>query len=591
MSEAQDLLAAVPEPVATTHEEERLVRDAIEGRALRVALQPVADLRDGTVIGFEAFARFATEPQRAPSAWFRAAEAVGLRKELECAAIRRALAYLPLFPAGTFLAVSASPATVMSAELRALLVEAVAGRLVIEVTDHGDLHDYEALGEALGELRARGARLALDDTGAGLASLRRIASLEPDFIKLHRQLTRDIDRDPTGRALAWTLVTLAVRIGARVVAEGIETAAELNALVSSGVLLGQGYLLSRPQVPVDERLDLPEGLTLPGVGAPVPPSARIAAVREGRARGFRDGVRAAVRALAEELPDCSVVVEQLDHSARVARTIDAVVRGAPVERGTTVPIDDAPAYHMAAGRGPRICNDVELDPTYAALSGCARLAIRSYAGVPLATRDGRTVGAVNAVSSDVDRFTGAHLAMLEDVAAFVGELLEREVEAGERWRIAAVLRDHACRDELTGLLNAESFVDAADRHRHRPGAERAGRYVVVVEIADLARVAHRHGLAVRDLLLKDVAAALAAAASDSYVTGRVGEDRFAVVLYPCEGKEVAAFFCSRVSATLEELARKRDVGTEVRAGIRRLVRGEELVPALQLARADSFRLT
>jgi EAL domain-containing protein (putative c-di-GMP-specific phosphodiesterase class I) len=89
-------------------------------------------------------------------------------------------------------------------------------------------------------------RLAIDDTGAGYASFAHILKLAPDIIKLDRELTSGIDRDPGRRALASALVSFASGLGAEIIAEGIETAAELEVLQGLGIHYGQGYLLCRP---------------------------------------------------------------------------------------------------------------------------------------------------------------------------------------------------------------------------------------------------------------------------------------------------------------------------------------------------------
>ena len=91
-----------------------------------------------------------------------------------------------------------------------------------------------------------GVRLAIDDTGAGFASLAHILKLAPDLIKLDRELTSGIDRDPVRCAPGAALVSFASRIGAEIIAEGIETASELEVLRGLGIRYGQGFLLCRP---------------------------------------------------------------------------------------------------------------------------------------------------------------------------------------------------------------------------------------------------------------------------------------------------------------------------------------------------------
>ena len=222
------------------------IENVLRGPGLGVVFQPVVELRNGTVIGTEALARFAQLPQRAPDPWFGEAAEVGLGVELELTAIRAALVALEHLPSDTYLSLNASPATVASDDLLAALAATPGDRLVIEVTEHAPVADYDALTAKLDPLRARGIRLAVDDAGAGFASLRHILRLAPDIIKLDITLTRDIDADPVKRALASSLVTFAREIDASITAEGVETEGELGALRALGIDSAQGYYLARP---------------------------------------------------------------------------------------------------------------------------------------------------------------------------------------------------------------------------------------------------------------------------------------------------------------------------------------------------------
>jgi EAL domain-containing protein (putative c-di-GMP-specific phosphodiesterase class I) len=222
------------------------IHDVLDRRAITIAFQPIADLNDGRVIGLEALSRFHTEPIRGPDQWFAEAKEVGLGAELELVAIDVALAQLPEIPADMFVSINVSPEHVSDGQLAAHLRSHPAERVVVEITEHAPVEDYSALLEHVSELRSRGTRLAVDDAGAGFASLQHILRLKPDFIKLDLSLTRDVDTDPVRRALASSLVTFAKEVGAYIVAEGIETAGEQEALSRLGVSLGQGYYLSRP---------------------------------------------------------------------------------------------------------------------------------------------------------------------------------------------------------------------------------------------------------------------------------------------------------------------------------------------------------
>lgn len=222
------------------------VAGALEPGAIQAVYQPIADLGTLRVVGYEALARVSAEPARGPDAWFAAAEEAGMRVELELAAVRAAVAGFNDLPSDAFLALNVSPATAVAEELAVILLSVPADRIMLEITEHAPVLDYDALAGGLAAFRARGGRLAVDDAGAGFASLRHILRLAPDLIKLDISLTQNIDVDRARRSLASALIAFAAEMGITVLAEGVETQAELQALRELGATLGQGYLLGRP---------------------------------------------------------------------------------------------------------------------------------------------------------------------------------------------------------------------------------------------------------------------------------------------------------------------------------------------------------
>jgi EAL domain-containing protein (putative c-di-GMP-specific phosphodiesterase class I)/DNA-binding NarL/FixJ family response regulator len=222
------------------------IRHVMHDRDFAVVYQPIHDVEIGRPAGFEALARFTAPPRRAPDAWLAEADAVGLLVDLELILARSALDGLGRLPEDAYLAVNLSPETAVSERLLDLLDVPDAGRIVLEMTEHSPIDDYDGLREALREPREKGVRLAVDDAGAGFSSLRHIVRLEPDFIKLDVTLTRDIEGDPVRQALAVALVSFSAQIGATVVAEGVETAQQLDALRSVGIRYAQGFYLGKP---------------------------------------------------------------------------------------------------------------------------------------------------------------------------------------------------------------------------------------------------------------------------------------------------------------------------------------------------------
>jgi EAL domain-containing protein (putative c-di-GMP-specific phosphodiesterase class I)/DNA-binding NarL/FixJ family response regulator len=224
----------------------REIRSVIDHDILTSALQPIFDLACLEPVGYEALARFPDHPTRHVPDWFADADIVGLRAELELRAIAAGMDALTAVPPEMFLAVNASPELLGDRSLVEMLAAMPDRRLVLEVTEHAQVVDYDTLAESLDVLRTSGCRIAVDDAGAGYASLRHILRLRPDYIKLDMTLTRGIDTDGDRRALASSLLTFAREVSATVIAEGIETPAELDTLRGLGATLGQGYYLARP---------------------------------------------------------------------------------------------------------------------------------------------------------------------------------------------------------------------------------------------------------------------------------------------------------------------------------------------------------
>ena len=222
------------------------IEKALTGDGLTIVLQPIVSLSTGAVVEVEALARFAASPPHGPDHWFAEAASVGLGRPLELYAIERALSLLPDLPEPLCMAVNAGPDTFCSPELLGLLAVSTPSRIVVELTEHVDIEDYPGLRQACKALRTLGAKVAIDDTGTGFASLSLVLEVAPELIKLDRELTRNIDLDPVRRALARALVAFGDETEAEVIAEGIETAAELEVLIDLGIAYGQGFYLGRP---------------------------------------------------------------------------------------------------------------------------------------------------------------------------------------------------------------------------------------------------------------------------------------------------------------------------------------------------------
>jgi EAL domain-containing protein (putative c-di-GMP-specific phosphodiesterase class I)/DNA-binding response OmpR family regulator len=219
------------------------LESVLSEHAFKPVFQPIVELASGTVVGYEALTRFAdgTRPDRR----FADAAAVGLGHELEASTLSAALDAARGLPADAWLSLNISPGFLLDGSRLHRTTGHARRPLVLEITEHVVIEDYAAFRASVAELGAH-LRYAVDDAGAGFASFRHILELRPAFVKLDLALVRDIDTDEIRQALVAGIVYFARRTDCRLVAEGIETTAELAMLRSLGVDLGQGYVLGRP---------------------------------------------------------------------------------------------------------------------------------------------------------------------------------------------------------------------------------------------------------------------------------------------------------------------------------------------------------
>jgi EAL domain-containing protein (putative c-di-GMP-specific phosphodiesterase class I) len=209
-----------------------------------VVLQPIVDLTSGKRIGAEALSRFPVAWGMAPDVCFAEAHSVGLGDELELQALASAAEHLDIVHG--YIAMNISPATLLTPEAAALLDGLPLDRVLLELSEHDQVENYDALMAVLTPLRARGLRLAIDDVGAGFSSLRHIVLTAPDVIKLDRSMIDGVSVDPILTTLVRSLVSFGHECGSQVVAEGVETEQDAVALRDLGVDYGQGWHFGRP---------------------------------------------------------------------------------------------------------------------------------------------------------------------------------------------------------------------------------------------------------------------------------------------------------------------------------------------------------
>ncbi|WP_053226541.1 EAL domain-containing protein [Solirubrobacter soli] len=222
-------------------------RVLLEPGAIRAVFQPIVRLSDLETIGYEGLARFPTPPGLValpPDVTLAAAARAGIRDDIEVACWR-AIAAAGVPPHGRLLWVNLSPEALGHPGLLELAGK-LPSRLVIELTEQDTVLNHTLLRERLRPWIARGALVAVDDAGAGFTSLEYVADIRPDFLKLSRGMVAGVDQDTTREAVLRATAAFAREVGARVVAEGVERAEELEALRAMEIDYGQGWLFGRP---------------------------------------------------------------------------------------------------------------------------------------------------------------------------------------------------------------------------------------------------------------------------------------------------------------------------------------------------------
>jgi len=221
----------------------------IENAAFESVFQPIIDLENDAVIGYEGLTRFTDGVN--PDLRFAEATAIGLGPELEAATLKASLTAAAALPADASLNLNVSPALIIAQQPLQDLVHGAGRPIVLEVTEHAQIADYESFRDSLAGLRPK-MDLAVDDAGAGFASLRHILELRPAFVKLDRSLIAGLESDEARQAMIVGLRHFARSVGCRLIAEGIETEAELEVLRTLEIRLAQGFLLGRPGPAADQ---------------------------------------------------------------------------------------------------------------------------------------------------------------------------------------------------------------------------------------------------------------------------------------------------------------------------------------------------
>jgi EAL domain-containing protein (putative c-di-GMP-specific phosphodiesterase class I)/GGDEF domain-containing protein/AmiR/NasT family two-component response regulator len=553
-----------------------LVAMLADPAALTPVFQPIADLRAGRRLGWLALTRFAGTPARDTGRRFAEARALGVTAELEVAAVSAAVAQIDRLPIGALLFVKASCATVAGQGLDPLLDGPLAARVVVELSDVAELEDQDGFAHAVDRLRHRGVRFAVDETGAGFGRLDQVLDLSPAFVRLAGGLTRGIDTDRTRRALALTVISFASHLGARVIADQIETAEELDALRRLGVGYGVGYHIGRPE-PLPAAAP-PAGAATPAAGDAAAPGEPAAATPVLWARAsprsalglpaaagisFEAACTAVLRLIGKRAPASSAYVGLLDRQAGLLRVVDAGGAAPHVERGETFPLAESLDARVGAGAAPQL----------------ADWAVVPFAGSPEAPLATLSVVAGSALSEDV-------LELLRDAGGALAAALAAE-HGDDAETLAVALRELSGRDRVSGLLNAHRFREVLEEANARAAKQSGLTHVLALAVTNHDALAGRLGQAVGGMVLKDVARALALEAEQVDAVGRVGPATFGCVLFGRLASEVE-YFRGSVGDRIAASGRRRGAAIELRTGVEGLGRQPDGAHAWQAALERTF---
>lgn len=219
----------------------------IAERLISTVYQPIVDLQEQRIAGYEAFTRGPPGDLASPEYLFKLAYQAKLLWQLERLCREEAVARISELPSGVLLFLNVDPESLLDPELsRWSRSHGLDGRVVLEVTERAGVGDYILFRRMLELIRSLGLQLAIDDVGSAYSGLRMIAEVRPNFIKVDMGLTRGVEDDLVRQELVGAIGAFAQRLGSPLIAEGVETREELDALRAMGVRYVQGYLLARP---------------------------------------------------------------------------------------------------------------------------------------------------------------------------------------------------------------------------------------------------------------------------------------------------------------------------------------------------------
>ncbi len=558
--------------LATSRSQTEQLRAAVNSllgeEFIAAAVQPIVRLYDDTVIGYEALARFSPRQYvTSPDELFAAALLLHMQADVDLACMRGALSEAPsVGDADLFINVLIG--TLLDRRGMAALDRAVrdAGvdprSIVLEFSEREPVSDLARLQRIAAGLRARGFRIAVDDAGAGHASMRVIAELRPDFIKVDRSLIHAIETDRARRALVMALLSFSGHIGARLIAECIETQAEQEVLASLGVQFGQGWLLGRPVLtdaidgqrgmevvdaawfarrPVSHTRVAPAEPVVLSPASPTIPAPRATAT--GPRRGLARALSGAATALQSEHDPMRILGVISELMSRVVPMTEMAIFMAEYETHRLVPVlatgsdsdklladsfsMDAGLTGWAFGQGtPQNIDDTSAHPLARQVPGTLVVS-ESLLLVPLVAGEHK-LGIINCWRTGVGQFTEREL----EAASLFAHI------AAAAWRNAqlyAELLSAVMTDPLTHLHNSRWLRDSGERDITRAARDGKPLALLLVDLDHFKRVNDSSGHAAGDLVLQRVATRLRTTVRGADAVVRLGGEEFVALLDDCDG--------------------------------------------------------
>jgi diguanylate cyclase (GGDEF)-like protein len=557
-----------------------IIDSLVTGGRIVSALQPIVRLVNDTVIGYEALARYPPLARiGTPDELFASAASLNMQSAVDLACVSAALRAAPnIGEADLF--VNVLIGTLVDQRGVAALDKAVhdarvdPASIVLEFSEREPVPDLALLQRIAAELRARGFRIAVDDAGAGHASMRVIAELRPEFIKVDRSLIQAIDADRARRALVVALLSFSGHIGARVIAEGIETAREQEALQSLGVQFGQGWLLGRPVLmhPLEgntEEVVEPTWFarrevspTSAAVESPRSEVLQASTVRPHPARrGLARALSDAALALQSEHDPMRILGVMADQMSRVVQVTEMAIFVADYETFRLVPVlatgperDEILADSMSLDAGitgwafakgtPQNIPDTSKHPLARQIPGTSYVE-ESLLLVPLVATEHK-LGIINCWRLGIAQFSDREL----EAASLFAHV------AASAWRNAQLygeLVNAAMTDPLTRLYNSRWLRDAGERDLARAARDGKPLSLLLVDLDHFKAVNDSSGHAIGDLLLQRVATQLRTTVRGTDAVVRLGGEEFVVLLHEC-GADPASAVAEAVRAAVRDVA-------------------------------------